>query len=89
MSAVFLGDSTWTELYPKRFKRQYSYPSFDIFDLDTVDSEILKNLPSELEKSDWDVLIAHFLGIDHCGHRYGPLHEEMTRKLTELDGILR
>lgn len=89
LSAVFLGDSTWTELYPKRFKRQYSYPSFDIFDLDTVDSEILKNLPSELEKSDWDVLIAHFLGIDHCGHRYGPLHEEMTRKLTELDGILR
>lgn len=37
LTAVFLGDSTWTELFPKHFKRQFSYPSFNIHDLDTVD----------------------------------------------------
>lgn len=38
LTAVFMGDSTWTELFPKRFKRKYSYPSFNIHDLDSVDT---------------------------------------------------
>lgn len=38
MSVVFMGDGTWTELFPKRFKRKYSYPSFNIHDLDTIDN---------------------------------------------------
>lgn len=42
MSTIFLGDSTWTELFPKRFKRKYSYPSFNIHDLDTVDNGEIK-----------------------------------------------
>lgn len=46
---------------------------------------IRKILPSELKRNDWDVMIAHFLGVDHCGHKYGPLHSEMSRKLTEMN----
>lgn len=38
LTAVFMGDSTWTDLFPKRFKRKFSYPSFNIHDLDTVDT---------------------------------------------------
>jgi phosphatidylinositol glycan class O len=49
---------------------------------------ILKHLPDEMAKNDWEVLIAHFLGIDHCGHKYGPLHPEMARKLTEMNEII-
>ncbi|XP_050327392.1 GPI ethanolamine phosphate transferase 3 [Bactrocera neohumeralis] len=86
---VFLGDSTWTDLYPRRFRRAYSYPSFDIFDLDTVDNKIEQLLPKELAKDDWQVLIAHFLGVDHCGHKHGPLHEEMARKLNEMNEIIK
>ncbi|XP_017038698.1 GPI ethanolamine phosphate transferase 3 [Drosophila ficusphila] len=86
---VFLGDSTWTDLYPRRFKRSYSYPSFDIFDLDSVDNQILKHLPKELASDDWQVLVAHFLGVDHCGHKHGPLHEEMARKLSEMNEVIR
>ncbi|XP_065366612.1 GPI ethanolamine phosphate transferase 3 [Calliphora vicina] len=86
---VFLGDSTWADLYPRRFKRSYAYPSFDIFDLDTVDRKIEKHLPKEMQKKDWQVLIAHFLGVDHCGHKYGPLHEEMSRKLSEMNDVIR
>ncbi|KAH8407442.1 hypothetical protein KR222_001268 [Zaprionus bogoriensis] len=85
---IFLGDSTWTDLYPRRFKRAYSYPSFDIFDLDSVDAQIMQHLPKELASTDWQVLIAHFLGVDHCGHKHGPLHAEMARKLSEMNDII-
>lgn len=86
---VFMGDNTWTDLYPRRFKRSYAYPSFDIFDLDTVDLKIEKHLPKEMQRKDWQVLIAHFLGVDHCGHKYGPRHEEMSRKLIEMNDVIR
>ncbi|XP_073845761.1 phosphatidylinositol glycan anchor biosynthesis class O [Musca autumnalis] len=86
---VFMGDSTWTDLYPNRFKRSYSYPSFDIFDLDTIDRKIENHLPKEMQRDDWQVLIAHFLGVDHCGHKHGPLHEEMARKLNEMNDVIR
>lgn len=49
-----------------------------------VDSKIF----NELEKSDWDLIIAHYLGVDHAGHRYGPNHPEMTRKLNETNARL-
>uniref|UniRef100_A0A6B2ED15 Putative glycosylphosphatidylinositol anchor synthesis protein n=1 Tax=Phlebotomus kandelakii TaxID=1109342 RepID=A0A6B2ED15_9DIPT len=88
-TAVFLGDSTWTDLFPGRFTRSYSYPSFNIFDLDTVDRRIEKHLPGEMAKDDWDLLVAHFLGVDHCGHKHGPMHIEMTRKLKEMDAVIR
>ncbi|KAG5678197.1 hypothetical protein PVAND_007890 [Polypedilum vanderplanki] len=88
-TAVFLGDQTWIELFPKRFKRAYPHPSFNIHDLDTVDNAILKNLPQELAKNDWDLIIAHFLGVDHCGHKFGPYHREMSRKLTEMNDVIK
>lgn len=34
---------------------------------------------------EWDVLIAHFLGIDHAGHTFGWDSAEMASKLAELD----
>ncbi|XP_075215496.1 phosphatidylinositol glycan anchor biosynthesis class O [Lycorma delicatula] len=86
---VFMGDDTWTSLYPKRFIREFSYPSFNVWDLDTVDSGIKEHLVPEIKRKDWDVIIAHFLGVDHCGHRYGPLHHEMNRKLKEMDQVIR
>lgn len=50
---------------------------------------ILKHLPEELKKTDWDILIAHFLGVDHCGHKHGPMHHEMSRKLTEVNEVIK
>lgn len=87
-SIVMLGDDTWISLYPKQFKRKYHLPSFDINDLHTVDQMISDNLFDELVKSDWTVLIAHFLGVDHCGHKYGPDHPEMSKKLKQMNEIL-
>ncbi|KAF7286911.1 hypothetical protein GWI33_003178 [Rhynchophorus ferrugineus] len=88
-STVFMGDDTWASLYPNRFLRNYPFPSFDVWDLDTVDSGVKTSVFPELEKNDWNLLIGHFLGVDHCGHRYGPNHIEMARKLTEINYIIK
>lgn len=42
----------------------------------------------EILNNDWDLLVAHYLGVDHAGHRYGPNHPEMTRKLNETNSRL-
>uniref|UniRef100_A0A1I8AAN5 GPI ethanolamine phosphate transferase 3 n=1 Tax=Steinernema glaseri TaxID=37863 RepID=A0A1I8AAN5_9BILA len=84
----FLGDDTWESLYPKQFHRSSALPSFDITDLHTVDDMILKSLYGELNRTDWQLLIAHFLGVDHCGHKYGPDHPEMRVKLHQMDNVI-
>ena len=38
-------------------------------------------------EEEWDVLIGHFLGVDHAGHKYGPRHPEMRRKLREVSSL--
>lgn len=45
-------------------------------------------LPKELRAHDWDLMIAHYLGVDHCGHSYGPLDGEMARKLSQMDQLI-
>ena len=57
-------------------------------DLDSIDYGIMKIIIPEVKRNDWSLLIAHFLGVDHCGHRYGTHHPEMTRKLTEMDSVI-
>ncbi|XP_057663664.1 GPI ethanolamine phosphate transferase 3 [Diorhabda carinulata] len=85
---VFMGDDTWNGLYPNRFIRNFPYPSFNVWDLDTVDNGVKDHLFTELEKNDWSLLIGHLLGVDHCGHKYGPNHPEMTRKLGDINEII-
>ncbi|KAI1730814.1 type I phosphodiesterase / nucleotide pyrophosphatase domain-containing protein [Ditylenchus destructor] len=62
---------------------------FDIKDLETVDNFVIENIYNELNQSDWNLLIAHCLGVDHCGHRYGPYHPEMRRKLNQMDTLIK
>lgn len=85
---VFMGDDTWIGLYPRRFEREMPFPSFNVWDLDTVDNGVKRHLQPQMQKKDWDLLIAHFLGVDHCGHRYGPFHSEMSRKLDEMNVVI-
>ena len=88
-----LGDDTWLALYPHiNFNHLHVYPSFDVHDLDTVDNGILKHLWKVIEDTrheQFSFIIAHFLGVDHCGHRYGPTHIEMKRKLNQMDDVIR
>ncbi|EDV26994.1 uncharacterized protein TRIADDRAFT_22857 [Trichoplax adhaerens] len=86
---VFMGDDTWEGLYPNVFHRSHPFPSFNVKDLHSVDNGVVKHLMPEMHRHDWSVLIAHFLGVDHCGHTYGPNHPEMSNKLIQMDTILR
>uniref|UniRef100_A0A8D2Q779 Phosphatidylinositol glycan anchor biosynthesis class O n=1 Tax=Varanus komodoensis TaxID=61221 RepID=A0A8D2Q779_VARKO len=86
---VFMGDDTWDGLFPQAFFRSYFFPSFNVKDLHTVDEGILQHLYQTVDGGEWDLLIAHFLGVDHCGHKHGPDHPEMAKKLSQMDGVLR
>ncbi|CAH2089426.1 unnamed protein product [Euphydryas editha] len=86
--AILLGDDTWMRLIPGRWLRSHALYSFHTWDLDTVDNEVDSKIYDELMRNDWDLLVAHYLGVDHAGHRYGPNHPEMARKLSETNARL-
>lgn len=93
------GDETWLNVFPRGGKSSvwadglvWPYDSFDVEDLDTVDRgvrEHLLELLDEPRQRDWDIVVAHGLGLDHAGHRFGAEHRETTRKLRETEQLLR
>lgn len=85
---VMMGDDTWTQLFPNHFNASYPFPSFNVKDLHTVDNGCIENLLPYLYKEDWDVLIAHFLGVDHAGHIFGVDSPLMIEKLEQYNDIL-
>ena len=88
MNVTFMGDDTWMGLFPNSFSRSYPFPSFDVWDIHTVDRGVEQHLESEIMKTDWNLLIAHCLGVDHTGHRYGPDHPSMPKKLKEMNSLI-
>lgn len=50
---------------------------------------MLAHLSTELASRDWDVLVAHFLGVDHVGHTFGPASQAMEDKLDQMNAALR
>ena len=67
----FSGDDTWLELFHHvHFAASVdAHPSFNVRDLDSVDQGVRQHLLTALDNpDDWDILIGHFLGVDHAGH---------------------
>ncbi|KAK8861423.1 hypothetical protein IAR55_002242 [Kwoniella newhampshirensis] len=88
----FMGDDTWTNLFPSSFALSHPYDSFNVEDLHSVDEGVIQHLLPYLHPSNqsrWDVLIGHCLGVDHVGHRVGPHRETMKTKLEQMDQVLR
>ncbi|KAB8416326.1 hypothetical protein FH972_024846 [Carpinus fangiana] len=93
-NVVHLGDDTWHSLFPGYFDMNLTkaYDSFNVWDLHTLDNGVTEHILPLLEAANttkWDVLIGHYLGVDHAGHRYGPNHPAMTAKLQQMDTLLR
>ncbi|KAG7389555.1 hypothetical protein PHYPSEUDO_010200 [Phytophthora pseudosyringae] len=86
---VFMGDDTWDSLYAREFTRKFAFDSFNVKDLHSVDRGVTAHLFPELQNPDWDLLIAHFLGVDHVGHTHGPSSAFMAEKLDEMNGLLK
>ncbi|KAI4778131.1 alkaline phosphatase-like protein [Aureobasidium sp. EXF-3400] len=86
---VFYGDDTWLKLFPDFFARHDGTSSFFVSDFTEVDNNVTRHVPRELEQPDWDVMIMHYLGLDHIGHKAGPLSPNMLPKQKEMDGIVK
>lgn len=90
---AFAGDETWTAMFSPYLHPNLTFPydSLNVWDLNTVDNGVIDNVFPLLEparQQEWDVLIGHFLGVDHCGHRYGPEHYAMKDKLHQMNDII-
>lgn len=85
---VMMGDDTWIQLFPHHFNNSHPYPSFNVKDLHTVDNGCIEHLFPALYQDDWDVLIAHFLGVDHAGHIFGVDSMPMIEKLEQYNLML-
>lgn len=93
-SVAFMGDDTWTAMFSKYINPQLNFPydSLNVWDLHTVDNGVIEHLFPLLERErskEWDVLIGHFLGVDHVGHRYGPDHYSMRDKLHQMNEMIK
>lgn len=42
-------------------------------DFTEVDQNVTRHVPEELIRDDWDAMIMHYLGLDHIGHKAGPM----------------
>ncbi|GAA5962537.1 hypothetical protein JCM3765_003721 [Sporobolomyces pararoseus] len=94
---VFAGDDTWLRLFPPSwFEWSEGVSSFFVSDTQIVDSNVTRHLDSLLSiqatrapspPSEWDVLILHYLGLDHVGHLEGPKSSMMGPKQREMDTV--
>ncbi|KAM8909655.1 GPI ethanolamine phosphate transferase 2 isoform 5-T5 [Spinachia spinachia] len=86
---VFYGDDTWVRLFPKHFMEHDGTTSFFVSDYTEVDNNVTRHLDSTLKRDDWDILILHYLGLDHIGHISGPHSSLIQPKLLEMDDVLK
>ncbi|VDO79332.1 unnamed protein product [Soboliphyme baturini] len=87
-TVVFYGDETWTKLFPHSFARSVPVASFILSDYTEVDQIVTRNMVKELALNDWNVMILHYLGLDHIGHTYGSNSPLISTKLSEMDQII-
>jgi len=87
---LFFGDDTWMSLAPAgAFTRAVPYESFNVRDLHMVDTGVAAHLLPAVGATNWTVIVAHFLGVDHVGHTFNsPAAPAMAAKLAELDDVL-
>ncbi|XP_053685161.1 GPI ethanolamine phosphate transferase 2 [Sabethes cyaneus] len=86
---VFYGDDTWTNMFPETFYRQgENVDSLFVNDFYNGDKNITKSMRSELYNNDWELMILHYLGLDHIGHVEGPYSEKVPPKLKEMDNVV-
>ena len=55
-----------------------------------MDDNVTRPLDDDLTASpSWDVMILHYLGLDHIGHFAGPRSPLVAPKLREMDDVVR
>ncbi|KAJ2075835.1 mannose-ethanolamine phosphotransferase gpi13 [Coemansia sp. S155-1] len=77
--------SKWRQLV--RQQEMLAHPDFGVSSQSNTSNSGMASAVVGLEQlhNDWDVIIAHGLGVDHCGHRYGPDHPAISSKLAQTN----
>ncbi|PVU98026.1 hypothetical protein BB561_000130 [Smittium simulii] len=89
------GDDTWLRLFPNSFTMHEGTNSFYVQDTTIVDLNVTRHLDELLDndsnsaKSKWDILVLHYLGLDHIGHLEGPNSKLMRPKQIEMDQVVK
>lgn len=86
---VFYGDDTWLKMFPSLFVRSGGTHSFFAADFWEVDKNVTLQLTKELGRTDWDIMVVHYLGLDHIGHMEGPQSPHVAPKLAEMDHVIK
>ncbi|CAK7269348.1 major facilitator super transporter protein [Sporothrix epigloea] len=86
---LLYGDDTWLKLFPDTFDRADGTSSFFVADFTEVDNNVTRHVPDELRQTDWSLMVLHYLGLDHIGHKGGPRSPNMLPKQREMDDIVR
>lgn len=47
-----------------------------------------RHVRPELNRKDWQIMILHYLGLDHIGHTARPSSPLVTPKLEEMDSVV-
>ncbi|CEP64737.1 mannose-ethanolamine phosphotransferase LAS21 LALA0_S13e01882g [Lachancea lanzarotensis] len=86
----FFGDETWLKLFPRHFFDVVDGTnSFFVSDFEEVDYNVTRHLPRQLASQEsWDVMILHYLGLDHIGHKGGAFSTFMRPKHREMDAVI-
>lgn len=87
----FFGDDTWLKLFPPAvfFEKYEGTNSFFVSDFTEVDLNVTRHLEAEVNDTQWNGLILHYLGLDHIGHKGGPQSIFMKSKQEEMDDVLK
>ena len=88
---IFYGDDTWLKMFsPKKFERHDGTVSFFVTDYTEVDNNVTRHLETEVKEriDSWDIMILHYLGLDHIGHSLGARSPLIDVKLGEMDRII-
>jgi phosphatidylinositol glycan class O len=84
----FSGDHIWLDMFGSYFDSEKHYNSFNVRDLDTNDINVRRDVLELLKENDFDLLVCHFIGIDHAGHTFYANHTEIERKVKETQEII-
>ncbi|XP_069126866.1 GPI ethanolamine phosphate transferase 2-like [Argopecten irradians] len=88
-SVKFYGDDTWIRLFPRHFEDSDGTTSFIVTDYTEVDDNVTRHVSPTLTSGQFDILILHYLGLDHIGHLAGPSSPLIPPKLQEMDSIIK
>lgn len=88
---LFFGDDTWLHMFPREyFLRAKETFSFFATDYIQVDTNVTDSLLPELDKlNEWDMMILHYLGLDHIGHTFDAFSDLLPPKLTQMDNVVK